>query len=245
MKSKLLLAVLLCYGLYAQGQRPPKLVRLGLKAGISGSLFTRNVAPFDGGYVRQLPDYRRFFRPSGFGGLTADFQVSPRFMIGTELLFNSRGMVYREKNDAVVIIDDEGYEQQAYNRYNYNIDYFELPLTLNYNLRASNTWLVIYGGIAPAMATNYKTKLYYEESTRSDGRRAQNVRERLDYVRKINNNAIAGVKVGDDTGDKVAAYADFRLSHTLRPVFNRSTNASGYNLHTQMFTFSASVGFRF
>lgn len=248
MKSKLLLFVLLCCGLYAHGQSPAqKLIRFGLKAGINGSLFTRNTAPFDNPNRRQMAYFNRFFRPSGFGGVTIDFQVSPRLYIGTEVLYNTRGMVYREKNDAVYIVDDEGNEQQAYNNFNYNIDYFELPVTLNYNVsrKGSNTLLTVYGGIAPGIVSNAKTKLYYEESTTSDGRFAGNRRAKLNNVRELNNNLIAGLKVGEDAPDRIAFFGDFRVSHTLQPVFSRDTDDYGNNLNTNMLTFSIAIGLRF
>lgn len=250
MKSNLCFFILLFYGLYVQAQERPdfqKKVRFGIKTGINGSLFTRNVTPTANSRSADLSYFNRYFRASALAGLTVDGQLTDRLTLGAELLFNSRGMVYREKNNYVIIVNDEGDEQQAYNNFNYNIDYVELPILISYNFKPSayRLFLSAYTGLAPAITVNSKTKLRYEDGIDGDGGRGRNETLPLRYVNHFNNNLLAGIKVGDNTPFKINLYGDFRLSYTLLPVFNRSVSDQGDNLDTRMFTCSVSVGIRF
>ncbi|TKC05023.1 outer membrane beta-barrel protein [Pedobacter frigoris] len=248
MKFKSILGILLLYGLYSHAQQPfEKKVKFGIKAGISGSLFTSTVDPFGPIQRNRFNEFRRFLRMSGFGGLTADATVSRRVTVGAEILYNSRGMAYREKNYDVVIIDEDGNEQQAYNDFNYNIDYIEFPLTVNYlfNELSSNVWFAGYAGIAPAVAVNYITKLRYEKSPDGGNRRNYNEKTTLEHVNHFNNSLLAGVKVGENNTGRTSVFADFRTSYTLLPVFNRSSADNGNNLDTRMLTFSIGLGVKF
>ena len=240
--------MMLLYGLYAHAQDPyePKL-RFGLKAGVNGSIFTNTVEPFGPAQRSRLDYFERFFRPSGFGGITVDGMLSNRISIGAEVLYNSRGMGYRERNDNVVIYDNEGYEQQAYNYFNYNIDYLEFPLTVNYNFASASSRLFFagYAGIAPAVAINYITKVTYVESIDASGRKANNEKSTLSNVNHFNNSLLAGIKIGGINTRRPAFFFDFRTSYTLLPVFNKSSADNGNNLDTQMLTFSLGLGMKF
>ncbi|WP_316790378.1 porin family protein [Pedobacter frigoris] len=248
MKLKSILGILLFCGLYSHAQQPfEKKVRFGIKAGINGSLFTKTVDPFGPVQRNRFNEFSRFVRISGFGGLTADAAVAKRVTIGAELLFNSRGMAYREENYDVVIIDEDGNEQQAYNDFNYNIDYIEFPLTVNYDFNepSSNVWFAAYAGIAPGVAINYITKLRYEKSPDGGGRRNNNEKSTLDHVNHFNNSLLAGIKVGEHNKKRTAVFADFRTSYTLLPVFNMTEADNGNNLNTRMLTLSIGLGVRF
>lgn len=248
MKFKSILGLLLLYGLYAHAQDPfEKRVKFGIKAGINGSLFTSTVDPFGPSQRNRLNDFRRFFRTSAFGGFTADGSISRRWTIGAELLFNSRGMAYREKNYDVIIVDENGYEEQAYNDFNYNIDYFELPLTINYSFNAasSNVWIAGYAGMAPGFVVNSITKLRYEKPDYGGGRRARDEKSTLNDVNHFNNSLLLGLKVGDNKSRGVSMFGDFRASYAMLPVFSRSSADNGNNLDTKMLTFSVSLGLKF
>jgi len=250
MKSNLCFFILLFYGLYVQAQEQPdfqKKVRFGVKTGINGSLFTRNVTPTANASRNDLSYFNRYFRASALAGLTVDGQLTERITLGAELLFNSRGMVYRERNNYVVIVDDEGDEEQAYNNFNYNIDYVEFPILISYNFKPSSykLFLSAYTGMAPGIVVNSITKLRYEEGIAGDGGRGRNETLPLKYVNHFNNSLLVGMKVGDNTPFKINLYGDFRLSYTLLPVFNREVSDQGRNLDTRMLTCSVSVGVRF
>lgn len=250
MKSKLCFFILLFYGLYVQAQEQPdfeKKVRFGIKTGFNASLFTRKIMPTSTATRSDFSNFNSFFRSSVNAGLTADGKLTKRINLSAELLFNSRGMVYMERNDHVVIIDDEGEEQQAYNNFNFNIDYVELPILINYNFKPSlhRIYLAAYVGLAPGIVVNSKTKLDYEEGIDGNGREAKNEILPLKNVNHFNNSLLAGVKVGDNNPRKINLYVDFRLSYTLLPVFNRKLSDKGDNLDTRMLTCSASFGVKF
>jgi hypothetical protein len=248
MKFKSILGLLLLYGLYAHAQDPfEKRVKFGVKAGINGSLFTSTVDPFGPFQRNRLNDFSRFFRTSAFGGLTADGAVSRRLGIGAELLFNSRGMAYRERNYDVVILDEYGNEEQAYNDFNYNIDYVEVPITINYSFNAasSNVWIAGYAGMAPGFVVNSITKLRYETPEYGGRRRERNEKNPLNNVNNFNNSLLLGIKVGENKTRGTTLFGDFRASYAMRPVFSGSMADSGNNLDTRMLTFSVSLGLKF
>jgi len=156
-------------------------------------------------------------------------------------------MAYREKNYDVVILDENGNAQQAYNDFNYNIDYIEFPITLNLNFTGTmgKVWFAPYAGIAPAIKIHSMTKLRYEKSPNGGRRGKTNEKMTLTNVNHFNNSLLAGFKVGEVKSQGASVFGDLRISHTLLPVFNRSAAGNGNNLDTRMLTFSASVGLRF
>lgn len=248
MKIQSILSALLLYGLCANAQDPyESKLRFGVKGGINGSLFTKTVDPFGPFQRNRFNEFNRFLRFSGFGGVTVDAKVSERLSVGAEVLFNSRGMAYREKNYDVVIIDSDGNEQQAYNDFNYNIDYVEFPVTLNYNFNdvGDKVWFAGYAGIAPAIKVNAMTKLMYEKSADGSGRRNNNEKTTLSNVNHFNNSLLAGIKVGEVKSKGTAVYGDFRMSYAMLPIFKKKTAENGNNLNTQMLTLSASLGIKF
>jgi hypothetical protein len=181
---------------------------------------------------------------SAMGGLTAEFVLTKGFSLGVEFLFSSRGMAYKEENNYAVILDEEG-ENTATNRYTYNIDYLEVPVTINYNFKeeSSTLRLVGYVGMAPAMAIHSKTKLRYAEGLDGDGYRAANENLKLNNVRLYNNNLLVGFQVGENSTKRLGGYLDLRATHSLRPTFlSRSQGAN--NVNTKIVTFTLAVGIR-
>lgn len=250
MKSKLCFFILLFYGLYVQAQEQPdfeKKVRFGIKTGLNVSLFTSKVMPTSTARRSDFSNFDPYVRSSINAGLTADGQLTERISLSAELLFNSRGMVYMEKNNYVDIVNDEGEKEQAYNNFNFNIDYVELPILINYNFkpRAYRLFLAAYVGLAPGIAVNSKTKLSYEEGLDGNGREAKNEILPLKYVNHFNNSLLTGIKVGENNPRKLNLYGDFRLSYTLLPVFSRKVSDKGSNLDTRMLTGSVSIGIKF
>lgn len=249
MKLKLLLLFSL-FGLFAHAQEEPiyeKKVKFGLKAGVNASLFTREVAPFDGERSSKYADFLSYYRPSGMGGVTAQLTLNKHFSLGAEVIFNSRGMAFREPNQRVIIVDDEGNEEFAYTYFNYNIDYIEFPLMINYGFKppAHKVMVMGYIGLAPGTVVNRKTKLRYEKSTDGSPSRGRNEQARLNSVNPFNTSLLAGVQIGEMNTDRATIFGDLRFSHTLLPVFERDKTLEGANLKTHMFTVSMAFGVRF
>lgn len=248
MKLKLILSILLFYGIHSFAQDPYRnKLRFGLKAGVSASLFTRTIEPFGPEQRAKYDSFRRFFRGSGFGGLTAEGEVSKRVSIGAEVLFNARGMAHRERNDFVITYNEDGQEQQTYNYFTYKIDYIEFPLTINYNFAdpESRTFVSGYAGIAPAISTHASTKVRYAEFTSGTGRRANNEIEKLEGVNHFNNSLLLGFRVGEHNVRRISPLGDFRMSYTMLPVFKRSQAESGNSLRTGILSCSIGLGLRF
>lgn len=245
MNKYLFIALAMAMGLSARAQISfQKVIKVGVKAGVSGSVFTKDVEPFDPHIFGYYDTFENFVRLAGYGGVTLDYDISPRFSLGAEVLYNARGMSYREENYDVVIIGDEG-EEQAYNYFNFNVDYIELPIIVNFNVLSldSKTWLKVYGGIARAAAVHKKTKLKYPDVKGYDA--PDNVKTQLQHVRTFNTSVIGGLKVGGKKGKSIIPFGDLRGSYMLSPVFNRSKAANGGNLDTRMFSLSLGLGVQF
>ena len=226
-------------------QAQEKAIRLGFKAGANFSLFTNKVSPFSEPVADKYAYFRRDVRPSAMGGVTAEFMLTKGFSIGAEVLFSSRGMSHSEKNSYVVTYDTEGNKKVGRNRYNYNIDYLEIPVTINYDFEKNSerTRLIGYVGLAPAMNTHAKTKLRYADNLDGDGYRTPNEDAKLNNVRLFNNNFIFGVQLGEKGSKKPNVFGDLRGSYTLRSVFNSSALTN--DLNTKMITGTIAVGIKF
>jgi hypothetical protein len=242
MKKLIVVAAFALSGLCTQAQE--KSVRFGAKVGANVSLFTQSVDPFYQKQGTRFEFFNRDARLSGMGGITAEFILPKGFSLGLELLFSSRGMAYTEENNYAYIANDEG-ENTATNRFSYNIDYLEVPITINYNFKdpSSTLRLVGYAGIAPAMSIHGKTTLRYAEGLDGDGFRAANENNKLNNVRLYNNNILLGVQVGENSTKRLGGYLDLRGARTLQPVFQgRSRNSNSPN--TNMITFTLAIGIR-
>ncbi|WP_285008688.1 porin family protein [Pedobacter faecalis] len=244
MKKSLSTLLALSLGLCAHAQITfQKHIRVGIKAGVNASVFSKDVEPFDPripGYYDTFQNWARF---SGHGGVTFDYHVTDRLSIGAELLYSGRGMSYREENDEAIIYTEDG-EQQAYNYFNYKIDYMELPVTVQYNVLspATNVRLGIYGGFARGVALHKRTKLIFPEADGYD--KPENEQNELMYVRNFSTSVIGGLKVSGKSL-KTNPFADIRASQMINPVFNRKSAPNGGNLDTRMFTLSLAVGVQF
>lgn len=242
MKSISLFMLFLLAGICSSAQYRDNKIKVGVKAGFNMSLFTRNVALFD------EPDpaysnFRRSVRGSFTGGFTVDFKMAKGFSLGTELLFNSRGMSYQEENDRLIGQDEYGNDKTIYNYYNYNIDYLELPVILNYNFKpeSSRSVLIAYVGLAQSVLVNHKTKLDYPRKDREHS----DVKAELNDVHNFNKSVLAGLQIGSKELMGLEPYIDFRGNYTLSPVFNRPVNEEGQNLKTRMLTFTLAFGVKF
>jgi len=242
MKKLIAVAALALSGLCAQAQE--RSIRFGAKVGANFSLFTQSVDPFDQKQGTRFEFFDRDARISGMGGVTAEFILAKGFSLGVEFLFSSRGMAYKEENNYAVILNDEG-ENTASNRFTYNIDYLEIPVTIIYNFKkpSSSLRLVGYAGIAPAMAIHSKTTLRYAEGLDGDGYRAANENTTLNNVRLYNNNILLGFRVGENSTKRLGGYLDLRGTRTLRPVFQGKSRSANIP-NTNMLTFTVAIGIR-
>ena len=249
MKLKLTL-LFSTFALLVYGQEesvPVKPVMLGFKFAVNASVFTRAVTPFDGDRERKYEHYMTGYRSSGSGGITAQLALKKGFSFEAEALFSSRGMVYRESNQRVIIVDDEGNEEFGYNYYNYNIDYIEFPLMINYKFQhlGKGSYLSGYVGVAPGTVVNRKIKVRYEEARNGERSNGRYEISSLNSVNPFNTSVIGGVQIDGRPVNKLVFFGDLRFNYTLMPVFDRDTSPEGRNLNTHMLTVSLGFGVRF
>ena len=233
---------------YAQEESVPvKPVMLGFKFAVNASVFTRAVTPFDGDRDRKYENYMTGYRSSGSGGITAQLALKKGFYLEAEALFSSRGMAYLESNQRVVIVDDEGNEDFAYNHYNYNIDYIEFPVMINYKFQhlGKGSYLSGYIGVAPGTVVNRKIKVRYEEAPNGERSKGRYEISTLNSVNPFNASLIGGAQIDGKPMDKLILFGDLRFNYTLMPVFDRDTSPDGRNLKTHMLTAALGFGIRF
>jgi hypothetical protein len=241
MKYTALLLLLLFVGLQSRAQDESPRIIFGIKAGFGISYFSDDVVPFDQPNEK-LGAFRRSERPALFPGITMDVELTSGFSFITELLYSPRGMEYSEKVPRVIIKERDGSEKSVYNNFDYNINYLELPLIINYNFskKTAKTFWQAYAGIAPGVLISSKTKLDYYRETDTQ----QDTKSKLQDVRPFNHSFIAGIKSGDGLGTLYEGYIDLRASYTLSPVFKRALGDTGGNLNTRMYTFTLSLGIK-
>jgi hypothetical protein len=234
----------------AQDMEAPR-VRFGIKAGVNVSGFTRDVGVFDSNSSRYTNSpyngAQNFARLTCLFGVTADYPINSKWSFVTELLYNGRGGAYQIENPNVYDTDQNGNSTTAYDRYNFQIDYIEAPLILQYRLSigTDNEAYLLYGGIAPAMLVKSRTNYNYYTGT-GDAADASSATTKgvLYHVNTFNISPIAGLKIAFNHDEQRMPFVDFRLEYATLPVFNRP-ESNGYNLRTGMWTLAIGAGLRF
>ena len=231
-------------GASAQGSFAQPLI-FGIKTGISGSFFTKDVNEFDPSSDFKNPVFQRFFRPTGQFGVTVDYMLKERVSLGAEILYVGRGTGYRRKNNNVLIIGGNG-SQDAYDYFRYKIDYIELPFTINYNVLdpSSDDWLTGYGGLAPAIAVSKGVSLTNAQPNAGPWKGQPNQSAELTGVRTFNASAVAGIQYGSVPAF-LGYYVDIRATYALLPVFTADQDVNGDNLNTRMLALTFGIGLKF
>jgi len=226
-------------------------VRFSIKAGLNLSGFTNDVGVFD----RNSPGYatgpyasaQNYARLTCLFGVTADYPISDKLTIATEFLYNGRGGAYHMENPNVYDTDEYGNAVTAYDTYNFQIDYIEVPLLLQYKLSTDhdNATYLLYGGIAPAMVVKSRTNYNYYTGTGNTGNAASASEKGVLYhVNNWNISPLVGLKIAWNHDAPRMPFLDIRLEYAASPVFNRS-ESNGYNLQTGMWTLAIGGGLRF
>ncbi|MBW4891543.1 PorT family protein [Mucilaginibacter sp. HMF5004] len=237
-----------CITVKAQYIDQPR-VRIGLKAGLNLSGFTRDVGVFDqhsatydnSPYVGA----QNFIRLTCLFGITVDYPINNKLSFATELLYNGRGGAYQIENPNVYDTDEYGNAITAYDRYNFQIDYVEAPLLLQYKISVGqdNSTYFLYGGIAPAILVKSRTNYNYYTGDAADA--SSTTKKGILYnVNGFNISPIAGLKIAWNHDAPRMPFLDIRMEYATLPVFNR-TESNGYNLRTGMWTLAIGGGLRF
>ncbi|MFV0604637.1 MAG: porin family protein [Niabella sp.] len=238
MKLKLLMAITFAFSFsnitLAQ-------VKAGIKIGGNFSWFTNSIDPFAAGseYYDDYIGFEKFFRSSVNGGLILTLNPRSQLSFSTEFLYSAKGSKHRYKNPNVTIIDNEGVTSSGFDTYTYTIDYLEIPVIVQPNFITNNkNYWSVYAGIAPAYAVNHKRVYrYFDETGYVDNNDREKLQKNLEDIRSFNFFPLAGFKYGE-----TRAFIDLRASHSFLPVFTKTKNNDGSNLHTRMWTIGLSTG---
>lgn len=149
-------------------QTNEKKITFGVKTGINFSSFTNNALADRAATFPNTNEFESFFRISALAGVSATYLVNDKVCLHGELLYNTRGMAYRQENNSIIMIGDNGNEQ-AYDIFKFNVDYVELPLFVSYSFTTPEKLFNGYLGVAPAIAVVKETKMDYEEVTAGPG----------------------------------------------------------------------------
>jgi opacity protein-like surface antigen len=241
--KKILLGVVGVAMLWATASAQTKTV-FGIKAGINTSVFTKQLDGFGEGPQSYYNGFHKYPRFSINAGFTADVNISPKFVFGTELIYNGLGSAYRVKNDAVVITTNRGNTQDAYDYMKFRLNYLELPLLAKYvfSNKPNRTSYNLYGGFAPAFNISKGIRYtYYDLDTdRPSNVPVKNQDNEIENVKSFNVSGVLGMQIGTAPASK-GFYMDIRLQQTLTSVFNAGAQLAR---NPGMFTGSFGFGYR-
>ncbi|MEO6520215.1 MAG: porin family protein [Mucilaginibacter sp.] len=218
-----------------------------INAGFNISWFTNDVGVFNKSYPgyagSSYSQFDHYFRGSALVNVSLDYPVSPKFGVAAGLAYSGRGGGYKTEVKGITIRDNDNNDVSANNNYNLKIDYMELPLLLQYNLRnpSSDKAFILYGGIAPAVRVGSAARyVYYPEDVTVTTVDETKVKQYgLNNANVFNLHPILGMQFGPNR-DKNDFFIDLRFEYSLLPVFN---NSSPY-YNTQMWTGSFGFGWR-
>ncbi|NIG56472.1 outer membrane beta-barrel protein [Chitinophaga sp. Cy-1792] len=145
MKKTLLLAVVLSSGFYAQAQ-----LRLGVKAGVGQSYFSKFENPSGNGTTTSIDNYLQGRSTSYYGGITADWQLTKHFSVQPSLLYSSKAGSTGIKAIWHTIETQEYTETKGDARLNY----LELPLNIVFKQKLGPGKILAGAGIYEAMYLN-------------------------------------------------------------------------------------------
>jgi len=220
-----------------------------INAGFNVSWFTDDVGIFNKSYPgyagSNYSQFDQYVRISALVNVSVDYPISPSFDLSAGLAYSGRGGSYKNQVKGITIHDpgDNNKEVTDDNKYNYKIDYMELPLLLQYNLRNSvgNKVFMLYGGVAPAVRVGSAARyVYYPEDVTDTNIGDTKVKQYgLNNANVFNLHSIFGIQLGSNR-DKNDFFVDLHFEYSTLPVFN---NSSPY-YNTQVWTGSLGFGFR-
>ncbi|NIG56473.1 outer membrane beta-barrel protein [Chitinophaga sp. Cy-1792] len=145
MKKIILTVVTVCSCCYAEAQ-----FRIGVKAGLGQSYFSKYEAAATPGLTTTTDNYQQEHRITYYGGITADWQLTKHFSVQPSLLYSSKAGGTGVKV-SWASPDYRGFNQtQGYARLNY----LELPLNFVYKQKLGPGQLLAGAGIAEALYLN-------------------------------------------------------------------------------------------
>ena len=226
---------------------------MALKQALIFPSFTKDIGPFD----KNNPGYADGKFKNSFTepyvteqvGATADYKVTDKLTIATELLLNGYGMEYDIKHDGIVLTDTAGNQSDAYDHYLYQLFYLELPILFRIDLpiHSNNAEYAVYVGVSPAIKI-LATANYNHYTTDDDGNvGATTDQQELNNVRNFQLNTVLGFWVGEKKSElnlPFTFFFDARLEYTNLPVFTVSQQ-NGSNYNTGMYNISLGMGIRF
>jgi hypothetical protein len=219
--------------------------RFGAKAGFNVSVFTKHLDGFGEGSQSYYYGFHKYPRFSVNAGFTADMNLSPKFVFGTELLYTGLGSAYRVKNDAVIVTTNRGTTEDAYDYIKFRLNYLEIPLLAKYifSNNPTTTSYTLYGGFAPAFKISKGLRYTYYDlnANKPTNVPVKNQDEELENGKSFNVSGVLGIQIGTAPSAR-GFYMDLRFQQTLNSVFNSS---AGFNKNPGMFAGSLGAGYRF
>lgn len=225
----------------------------GFKGGFSLSGFSNNVYPFDrqNAADEYYSGFKKYVRATLVPGLTADYQISKRWTIGLEALYNGRGSVYRRHIAGSDIQTDDGGVSKGYYYFKYRINNIETPITIQYRVTNNDygrAGLLFYAGASP----NFNVRAKYSESNPDDPNiniySPSNTGKNhpLENVRKVNYSLLGGVKLLTNEMPKGNFYIDLRFQYDALSTFNVDYLERGlHNMGTYNWTTGLYLGYSF
>ncbi|MFT4204122.1 MAG: porin family protein [Chitinophagaceae bacterium] len=225
----------------------------GLKGGFSFSGFSNNVYPFDAQNTGDsyYSGFKKYVRATVVPGITADYQLSARWTIGLEALYNGRGAVYRRYVEGSDFESEDGTVNKGYYYFKYRINNLELPVTLQYRVTSNDyghAGLLLYVGASPNLNLRAKYSESDPDNPNIDIYSPSNTGKNypLDHVRKVNYSVLGGLKLLTSEMPKNNFYVDLRFQYDGLSTFNVDYLTNGlHNMGTYNWTGGLYLGYMF
>ncbi|NVK53112.1 MAG: outer membrane beta-barrel protein [Flavobacteriaceae bacterium] len=227
-------------------------ITFGVNAGVNASFFNTPVSEL--GNEASL-GYSSFFRLGANFGVRVFYHLNDYIKLESGFGYSGKGEEYRKRNPNVVIIGN-GKSENAYYKTRFRLDYFEIPLIANVNLKklfkeANFNYKPVYfkTGFSTAFNVNSDIRTNYYTPTSGSSGPIVDVEEDFnsipfDYAKPFILNFIAGVEFVNNHTNEGDFVIGLLFNQTLQSVYNKDI-VSNYNYNTTNTTFTFKIGFLF
>ena len=219
-----------------------------IKLGATGSFFNTEISHFP------KRGFDSSFRLGALFGAQINYFFKDDVFISGGLQVNSRGGQYRQKNNNVIVISDQGTEN-AYNRKVFILNYFEIPITVGYNVRKifdknytkDKSPVFVSLGMIPAfnISSTFKQNSFSTSSGSGFGKANESFDSTtFDYANSFLLSGLFSVNFVIHQSKLGDFFNEISFSQSFADVYNIDfINSDNYK--TKMSAISLNMGFRF
>lgn len=252
MKKVLLLSILVTTISYSQSDGPN--LSFGIGIGPNFSFFNTPISELGN---NESLGYSSHFRFSGHINFSVFYKLNDYFRLESGLRYIGKGTEYRREDDSVVIFSDNGGVDNGYQKTRFRLDYLELPVKANINLKKvfkspNSEHMPVYLNLGLSGGINLKSDIRTNSYTprSSSGGGLVEVRESFrtsdfDFTNSFVLNSIVGVNYVFQENSTNKLWASLEYNQSLMDVYDEESIDSTYNYKTKNGSISLAFGIEF